>query len=196
MPRLKVAEPVQHGPRHWEGPAKGIAKAKKANNARVETGKKARTFLTPSKQALLLVGYYELPKSQKGSKARRKALEKLCKKFDVHLDYPREMLRKLKKDKELPTRDGVGGAPERITDEEQEVLIATLVAHAYDLTYRQLQTLTGIPASTIWRFVKETEGWKVVKKGTRPYLTEAHCIGRYFCVLGRVPPEGGLEHAH
>ena len=59
MPRLRlsVAEPVQHGGRRGEGPAKGIAKAKKADNARRETGKKARTFLTKDQQALLLVQY-------------------------------------------------------------------------------------------------------------------------------------------
>ena len=115
-----------------------------------------------------------------GSWGRGKALVKLCKKYDVHVAYPAEMLRKLKQEKLLPTRDGVGGAPEKITDEEEKVLTATLVEHAYDLTFRQLTALTDIPTTTIWRFVKETEGWKEVRKGTRPFLTPAHVAGRYY----------------
>ena len=138
MPRLKVAEAVQHGPRRGKGPAKGIAKkAKQADNASSETTK-SQTFLTVHEQALLAVEYTELPKRKQGSQARNDALVKLCKKWDVHLQYPAEMVRKLKETKELPSRDGVGGPPRRITDEEQALLIATLVANAYDLTYRQL----------------------------------------------------------
>ena len=104
MPRLKVAEPVQHGPRHWEGPAKSIAKkAKQADNASSKTTK-SQTFLTKDQQALLAVEYTEL---LRGSQARNNALVKLCKKWDVHLGYPSEMVRKLKETKELPSRDGV-----------------------------------------------------------------------------------------
>ena len=160
MARLKVVEALQSGRRTSTGPAKATKKSTKGAGTRSKTIKKTRTFLTKDQQALLVVEYLELPKWKKGSLARSKALVKLCKKYDVNLDYPSQMLLALKQEKLLPTRDGVGGAPEKITDEEQEVLTATLVEHAYDLTYRQLATLTGIATTTMWRFVKETEGWK------------------------------------
>ena len=38
--------------------------------------------------------------------------------------------------KELPTRDGVGGAPVRMTEEEVELLTKTLEEHAYQGSIR------------------------------------------------------------
>ena len=180
MGRLKVVDAPQRGRRRPYDPTKATEKSAKGAGTRSKTIKKPRTFLTKDEQALLAVEYLELPKRKQGSAARSKALVKLCKKYDVNTFYPAEMLRKLKQEKLLPTRDGVGGAPEKITAEQQEVLKATLVEHAYDLTYRQLETLTGIPATSIWRFVKETDGWKEVRKGTRPFLTPAHVAGRHY----------------
>jgi len=121
MPRLKVDEAPQRGRRTSTGPNKATKKSTKGAGTRSKTIKKVPRFLTKDEQALLAVDYLELPKQKKGSLARSKALVKLCKKYDVGPYYPAEMLRKLKQEKLLPTRDGVGGAPVKITAEQQEV---------------------------------------------------------------------------
>jgi len=180
MPRLKVSDAGEHGKRTGtDGKRKEAAKraSRSRSVGRATTPpptikKKTRVFLTKDEQALLILRYMQLPKQRKGSKERGKALEALCKEFDVNIKYPAELCAKLSASGELPSRDGVGGAPEKITEEEEVLLINTLETHAYELTYRQLGTLTGIPATTIWRFVKEHEGWREVRKGTRPKLSE------------------------
>lgn len=180
MGRLKVREPEQHGSRTGtDGKRKEAAKRASRSRSTLRSAtpppssrKKARVFLTKDQQALLIMRYLQLPKARKGSNARGQALEALCKEFDVNLKYPAELCSKLAATGELPTRDGVGGAPEKITEEEEVLLTNTLETHAYELTYRQLQTLTGIAKTSIWRFVKEHEGWREVRKGTRPKLSE------------------------
>ena len=185
MPRLKT---VVAEPRGSRTGTDGSAKAKKAKpvlgrknrsgNSPAKTIAKApkeRVFLTTDQQALLILRYKELPKAKQ---KKSKELRELCQEFDVNLQYPQQLCAKLMESKELPTRDGVGGAPVRMTEEEVELLTKTLEEHAYDLTYRQIETLTGIPATSVWRYVKETEGWKEVRKGTRPLLKEANRVGR------------------
>ena len=54
---------------------------------------------------------------------------------------------------------------------------STLKDHAYELTFRQLEEKTGIPKSTLQRFMKKHK-WRQVAKGTRPHLTEANRLGR------------------
>ena len=41
--------------------------------------------------------------------------------------------------------------------------------HAFQLTYPQTAEKTGIPASTIWRWMQE-EDWRTTKGSTRPLL--------------------------
>lgn len=156
-------------PPRKKGPKKTIVKEKQ------------RVFLSKDQQALLIVEYNELPKAGKkgDGAARTKALEALCKKYDVNTAYPRKLIAKLKETKLLPTRDGVGGAPERITEEEEVRLKDTLRENGYDLTYRQLETLTGIPSSTIWRLMKENKDkWREVSKRCRPLLSDANVVKR------------------
>ena len=69
-------------------------------------------------------------------------------------------------------RKGVGGKPRRIKEEDAEKLLSTLEEHAYELTFKQLEEITNIPASTIWRWSKR-ENFRQVNKGTRPCLSEA-----------------------
>jgi transposase len=190
MPRLKVVEAPQHGVGHGNGAgARALGgRVRQGNSPKKTVGKKAprpkpakkRVFLSKDQQALLILRYKELPKQKKGSKARGNALTALCKEFDVSEAYPRQLIAALKQNELLPVRDGVGGAPEKIEEHEVDFITRTLEEHAYDLTYRQLSTLTGIPATSLWRFVKETAGWREVNKGTRPRLSDANTYGRYF----------------
>ena len=190
MARLKVDEDSQQGAGHGNGAgARALAgRVRQGNSPKKTVGKKAprpkptkkRVFLSKDQQALLILRYKELPKQKKGSKARGNALTALCKEFDVSEAYPRQLIAALKQNQLLPVRDGVGGAPEKIEEAEVGFITRTLEEHAYDLTYRQLSTLTGIPATSLWRFVKETAGWREVNKGTRPRLSDANVIGRYF----------------
>ena len=176
MLRLKVPEDPQHAPRRSPlrrktGNSPPARKAIKKKPTRL----KKRTFLTKDEQALLMIEYTELPSpSKKGQGNKRsKAMHELCKKWDVNIDYPRKLIAQLKATKQLPTRDGVGGAPERIDGDDEVRMKDTLRENGYDLTYRQLATLTGIPSSTIWRYVKEhPESWRVVGKKTKPRLSE------------------------
>ena len=112
MARLKVKEAPQHGVRTSSGGGKRYKKGKGVPATRSKAIKKKRTFLTNDEQALLISEYLELPKRKQGSDARPRVLVKFCKKYDVHIDYPSECLRKLKQTKQLPDRDGVGGAPD------------------------------------------------------------------------------------
>lgn len=183
MPRLRMVEKEQHGsraPAGASGPPSRRTRAMKDKTRRDVTPppqpkRKKRVFLSKDQQALLLVRYMQLPKN-KNKKA--KALEELCKEFDVYKGYPAELLQRLKEEERLGERDGVGGAPEKMTEEQVELLVNTLETHAYELTYRQLETITGIPKTSIWRFVKETPGWREVRKGTRPRLSEKNMHGR------------------
>ena len=65
------------------------------------------------------------------------------------IDYPSKLVAELEKNETLPSRDGVGGAPAALTpgSEDEALLISTLESHAYDLTYRQIETLTGRAAA-------------------------------------------------
>jgi hypothetical protein len=185
MPRLKTAVVEPRGSRTGTDASAKATKAKPKLGGKKRSGNspgktivkapKERVFLTKDQQALLILRYMELSKSKQKKSTE---LRELCMEFDVHLSYPGKLCAKLKETKELPTRDGVGGAPVRMMEEEVTLLTQTLEEHAYDLTYRQIETLTGIPATSIWRYVKETEGWKEVRKGTRPLLKEANREGR------------------
>ncbi|KAL1499265.1 hypothetical protein AB1Y20_011475 [Prymnesium parvum] len=149
MPRLKVREPSQHAerkavvtPRAEKGPPSSRTRSapQRAVTPTPQSRRKQRVFLSKDQQALLLVRYLELPKNKKRKAA---ALDELCKEFDVCKNYPALLLKRLKEEEKLPVRDGVGGAPERITEEQEVLLVNTLETHAFELTYRQLETLTG-----------------------------------------------------
>jgi hypothetical protein len=131
MPRLKTAAVEPRGSRTGsDGSAKAtkaqpkLGGKKRSGNSPGKTIVKApkeRVFLTKDQQALLILRYMELPKSK-----QKKSIElrELCKEFDVNILYPGKLCAKLKETKELPTRDGVGGAPIRMTEEEVELLTA------------------------------------------------------------------------
>ena len=182
MGRLELHDAPQHGPREGQSTTKPVAakqpKRKASANTPPPAKKKKRTFLSKDEQALLIVKYLKLPKAKKGRGKDAAALDRLCREYDVCSNYPARLVKELEETEVLPDRDGVGGAPERITEEEEVLLISTLESHAYDLTYRQIETLTGISASTVWRYVKESAGWKEVRKGTRPLLSDANVTGR------------------
>ena len=117
MPRLaNSAEPPQHGSRHDKS-AKRKKPAAPAEPPAKE--KKQRVFLNKDQQALLMLGYYNLPKRKQGSQERGLAMKALCEKYNVTTNYPLKMIASLKANEVLPSRDGVGGAPERITGEAQ-----------------------------------------------------------------------------
>ena len=170
MPRVKVTEEPQHGVRQGtaggtRSQPKGIGTRKRTGNSPANKKKKKpkqRTYLSKDDQAALLVAYMELPKEtkKKGDTRRSDALTELCKEYDVAINYPRKLYDKIKSEGKLSTRDGVAGAPQRITDEEEVCLRDTLRTHGYDLTYRQLETLTGIP----------------VREARRPIRHEVSCV--------------------
>ena len=55
--------------------------------------------------------------------------------------------------------------------------VTLLYSHAYELTYDQLEELTGIPHTTIWRYCKKHK-FRTVSKGTRPLLDDANKAAR------------------
>ena len=62
----------------------------------------------------------------------------------------------------------------RINEEEEELIKEVLQEYAYDLTFRQLEELTGIPKTTLCNHFQKAKGWYQCAKKTRPLLTEAH----------------------
>ena len=118
MPRLKTVVAEPRGSRTGtDGSAKAkkaqpvLGRKKRSGNSPGKTIAKApkeRVFLTTDQQALLILRYKELPKAKQ---KKSKELRELCQEFDVNLQYPQQLCAKLMESKELPTRDGVGGAP-------------------------------------------------------------------------------------
>ena len=134
------------------------------------TKPKKRVQLTPNRQAALILAYKELPRTPRA--ARTAALNELCASYGVITDLPASLCRQVQRRKKLPTRKGVGGRKQRVTSAVAAELKAVLREHAYDLTYTQIEELTGIPAATAWRFVKTTPGWRACSKSTRPLISD------------------------
>ena len=74
-----------------------------------------------------------------------------------------------------PTRAGVGGRPEVITEKEEERIIKVLREHNYRLTFRQIEKKTLVPKSTFHRhFEKYPEKWKMSQQRLKQILTKTH----------------------
>ena len=54
-----------------------------------------------------------------------------------------------------------------------ERLKELLRENAWDLTFRQIESMIGIPFKTVQRYMKRHK-WRLVSKGTRPVLTPQH----------------------
>jgi hypothetical protein len=135
-----------------------------------------KTTLSPNRQSALLVRYHELPTGREEHSA---ALRNLCAEFEVGLNHPARLLRQVRSTGKLPTRKGAGGRTKVITEAEEERIMELLDEEAYDITFAQMEEQLGIPASTIWRHFKETPGWRVSRKGTKPHLTPNHVADRF-----------------
>jgi hypothetical protein len=131
---------------------------------------KRRKCPSPRSQAVIAVKHEAaraLP-----PKARKRMMKQIAEEEGVGQQYARQVAARLVQKRELSTRKGVGGKPRRIKEEDAEKLLSTLEEHAYELTFKQLEEITNIPASTIWRWSKR-ENFRQVNKGTRPCLSEA-----------------------
>jgi len=190
MPRLKVAEAEQHG--SSTGARKGAPKPARGRRQppkplghgrasrmrateRTESGHKRRHHLTSDEQAAIILRYKELPE---GKRQKSPGLDKIAADFNVAKQMPAKLVKRLKNEGKLPTRKGVGGRPRAMTLEKEEELKKVVKEHAYDLTFRQIEELTGIPSSTASRFMKEDNGWRLAGKSCKPYLTEANVKAR------------------
>ena len=69
---------------------------------------KKQRALSKDQKALLAVEFKELPPRAPGKRGSR-GLKRLTKRYAVSKEYPAKMLRKLKLEKKLPSRSGVGG---------------------------------------------------------------------------------------
>ncbi|KAL1495892.1 hypothetical protein AB1Y20_014536 [Prymnesium parvum] len=84
MPRLKVSDAGEHGKRTGTDGQRKEA-AKRASRRRRQCGCVGRATTPPP----TIKKKTRLPKQRKGiSKERGKALEALCKEFDVNIKYP------------------------------------------------------------------------------------------------------------
>ncbi|KAL1511328.1 hypothetical protein AB1Y20_006133 [Prymnesium parvum] len=150
----------------------GHDRASRTRNAeRTLSGQKRPRHLTPDEQAQVVMRYKELPNEKR---KRSEGLKKIVADFDISQKLPSILVRRLKDEGKLPTRKGVGGRPRLITKEKEEELKKVLHENAYDLTFRQIQELTGIPSSTASRFMKEEKGWRMAGKSSKPLLTDAN----------------------
>ncbi|KAL1514867.1 hypothetical protein AB1Y20_003950 [Prymnesium parvum] len=194
MPRLRLEEPPQRGKttgaplrfkerkkveRRTRGPPPPPPWAARAARSKrvlqTDSGRKRSTFLSPDEQASMLMQYAALPTDKR---QRSAPLKKLCRQYNVSESLPRRHAGILKKSKKLPTRKGKAGRPKAVTPECEQQLIAVLKEHAYDLTFRQIEELTGISATTAWRHMKTTPGWRVTSKSCKPYLTDDNVQAR------------------
>lgn len=188
MPRLRVVEPPQHGvstggpvrpkPPRTHSTSKPLGadrSSRKKTRGTTPRGHKRRTFLSPDDQACVILKYKELPTEKK---ERSKALRDLRSSFNISKNVPSSLVGKIRKTKKLPTRKHVGGRRFAVTPEAEAELIKVLKEHAYDLTFPQIQELTGIPATTAWRHMRRTKGWRVTSKSCRPFLTDANVEAR------------------
>ena len=63
---------------------------------------------------------------------------------------------------------------QRINEEKEKLIKQALREHAYDLTFKQLEELTGIPKTTLCNHFKKTTGWYQCAKKMQSLITEAH----------------------
>ena len=76
---------------------------------------------------------------------RRQAVAKVCKEHGVSPSNPPKLIKRVANNQGLPPRQGHGAFHEkRINEEDEELIKEVLQAHAYDLTFRQLEELIGI----------------------------------------------------
>ena len=82
--------------------------------------------------------------------------------------------------KKLPSKMGMGAHQNKTIGEHQEehLLKETLREHAYDLTFKQLEDIAGVPAATACRFFKNIPGWRQCGKQTRLLLEDEHIAVR------------------
>ena len=184
MPRLVFEEPPQHGIARSpvDNAALRTRRAAERKQKRSASPKtpavgdaKRRKCPSPRSQAVIAVKHEAaraLP-----PKARKRMMKQIAEEEGVGQQYARQVAARLVQKRELSTRKGVGGKPRRIKEEDAEKLLSTLEEHAYELTFKQLEEITNIPASTIWRWSKR-ENFRQVNKGTRPCLSEANMTSR------------------
>ena len=195
MPRLKVSEPRQQGYAHTAKIHKPAARrshkrsppptplgADRASRFRtpVQTPSARRRKekqLSPSSLAELALGCKDaqgLP-----PKKRERALAALCEAYGCTRAYPAKLLSRLQTKRKLPLNQGKGAKHhKRIGTQEEEIIKDVLKTNAYDMTFKQLEEATGIPAATLCRHFKATPGWRQCGKGTRPLLEDKHMEAR------------------
>ena len=124
----------------------------------------------------MLVRYNKLDRSNKREYSKK--LRALCLEFQVQKQYPRNLQERVDKEAALPSRTGLRTKSYAIDAAGAERIACTLKENAYDLTYAQLGEATGFAPSTLCRFFKQTPGWRVVNKSTRPVINEVHKANR------------------
>ena len=90
---------------------------------------------------------------------RRQAVAKVCKEHGVSPSNPPKLIKRVANNQGLPPRQGHGAFHEkRINEEDEELIKEVLQAHAYDLTFRQLEELIGIPKTTLCNHFQRRKG--------------------------------------
>ena len=185
MPRLQIPnEPRQQGyarsvpkKRKAPSPPLGSDRASRSKTAAAATGtpiwkRRKHVNKSPNSHAKLILDWAQLP--EKGPD-RRQAVAKLCEEHGVSPSYPPKLIKRVANNQGLPLRRGHDAFHEkRINEEDEELIKEVLRECAYDLTFRQLEELTGIPKTTLGNHFNKAKGWYQCAKKTRPLLTEAH----------------------
>ena len=108
---------------------------------------------------------------KKGADRRQASAAKGCEEHHVAPSYPPKLIERVANKQGLPLMRGHGAFHEkRINEEEEELIKEVLQEYAYDLTFRQLEELTGIPKTTLCNHFKKVKGC-----GTNAQRRRGHC---------------------
>ena len=111
---------------------------------------------SPNSHAKLILDWAQLP--EKGPD-RRQAVAKVCEEHDVSPSYAPELIKRVANNQGLPLMRGHCAFHEkRINEEEEELIKEVIPEYAYDLTFRQLEELTGIPKTTLCNPFQKAKG--------------------------------------
>lgn len=118
--------------------------------------------MSKDQQALLAVRTLDIKKTICKGKKRAAKMAELTEEFGCGVNYPAKVLKDLIDKEKLPaSRAHVGQRNYRITEEKGLELTDLLRTNGFDMTYRQIQDESGIPKSTLQRWMKRNN-WRQV----------------------------------
>ena len=185
MPRLRIDdEPPQHGKATGSYVDNAALKARRSTpqkraSPQTAIGGARKKPRHPSPRSQAVIATEAVAARMLPAKAGKRKFAAIATEHGVGPEYPQKAANKVLKTKALPAAAGRkrAGRPPRITAEVEQELRSTLEEHAYELTFEQIEEITGIPKSTVQRFMAKHK-WRQVAKGTRPCLAPDNVAGR------------------